>query len=369
MPDMSAGMNRRVLLIGLAGVATASGGAIAAWRASTGSMAEYGAYCARLRAEPASADVADLIRLATLAANSHNTQPWRFRIGNHAIAILPDLARQTPAVDPDDHHLFVSLGCAATNLSIAAAASGRIGEIEIAPDGAGVRYQFTEAAPRPEPLLGAITKRQSTRTDYDGRMVGAADLAALQAAAELPGVNLVLVTERPQMARIRDLVIAGNTAQMDDPAFMRELKHWLRFNPRSAMATGDGLFSAASGNPSLPTPLGRLAFDRLFNAASENDKYARQIDSSAGVAIFIGDEADRTHWIRVGQACQRFALEATRRGLKLAFINQPVEVARLRAELGALIGTTKRPDLVLRFGYGPVLPYAPRRPVDDVLGS
>jgi hypothetical protein len=27
--------------------------------------------------------------------------------------ILPDLSRRCPAVDPDDHHLFVSLGCAA----------------------------------------------------------------------------------------------------------------------------------------------------------------------------------------------------------------------------------------------------------------
>jgi hypothetical protein len=75
------------------------------------------------------------------------------------------------------------------------------------------------------------------------------------------------------------------------------------------------------------------------------------------------------HWIKVGQACQRFALAATDLGLKLAFINQPIEVARLRPELAALVGTTKRADLVLRFGYGPTLPYAPRRPVDDVLGS
>jgi hypothetical protein len=66
---------------------------------------------------------------------------------------------------------------------------------------------------------------------------------------------------------------------------------------------------------------------------------------------------------------QRFQLEATRLGLKLAFINQPVEVAALRPELARLIGTNRRPDLVLRFGHGPTLPYAPRRPVTDVLSS
>jgi nitroreductase len=356
-------------MIGLGGTAIAAGVGAAAWRSSTGSMADYDAYGATLRAELASGDVADVIRLATLAANSHNTQPWRFLVGKDAISILPDEARRTPVVDPDDHHLYVSLGCAAANLAIAAAASGRPGEIEIPPDGADVRYHFTQASPRPEPLLGAIVKRQSTRAAYDGRAVSAGDLAALQEAAAIPGVNLVLVTVRAQLAGIRDLVIAGNSAQMTDRAFMRELKQWLRFNPRSAMASGDGLFSAASGNPSLPTPVGRLAFDHLFTAASENDRYARQIDTSAGIAVFVGDAADRAHWIRVGQACQRFALEATRLGLKLAFINQPVEVADLRPELARLIGTSKRPDLVLRFGYGPTLPYAPRRSVAQVLSS
>ena len=58
----------------------------------------------------------ELVRYATLAPSSHNTQCWKFRVEDNAIAILPDLARRTPAVDPDDHHLFVSLGCAAENL-------------------------------------------------------------------------------------------------------------------------------------------------------------------------------------------------------------------------------------------------------------
>jgi hypothetical protein len=36
---------------------------------------------------------------------------------------------------------------------------------------------------------------------------------------------------------------------------------------------------------------------------------------------------------------------------KLAFVNQPVEVAQFRPELAALIGTPgRRPDIVMRFG-------------------
>jgi hypothetical protein len=53
---------------------------------------------------------------------------------------------------------------------------------------------------------------------------------------------------------------------MADAAFMAELKHWIRFNPRSAMRSGDGLFSAASGNPGLPTVLGERAFSAFVTA-------------------------------------------------------------------------------------------------------
>jgi hypothetical protein len=44
-------------------------------------------------------DRRDLIRYATLAANSHNTQPWKFRIGAREIDVLRPQP-QTPVVDP-----------------------------------------------------------------------------------------------------------------------------------------------------------------------------------------------------------------------------------------------------------------------------
>ncbi len=71
-----------------------------------------------------------------------------------------------------------------------------------------------------------------------------------------------------------------------------------------------------------------------------------------------------------GRACQRFALQATALGLKHAFINQPVEVASLRPELATLVGLPgRRPDIVMRFGYGPTLPYSTRRPIGSVIIS
>lgn len=150
-----------------------------------------------------------------------------------------------------------------------------------------VSFAFGPGATAESALFNAIPTRQSTRGDFDGRPVSAADLATLAAAAAIPGVDLVLITERPQIDRVRDLVIAGNSVQLADPAFRRELKAWLRFNPRQAMETGDGLFSATTGNPTIPAWLGSLMLDFILTADSENAKYARQIATSAGIAVFI----------------------------------------------------------------------------------
>jgi len=362
--------SRRHVLIGAGALAVAGGGAAYFGLRQMGSMDEYNASVAATRAAlSASPDMHELIRYATLAANGHNTQPWRFRIGEHRVEILPDLRRRTPAVDPDDHHLFASLGCAAENLSLAAGARGRPGDISFDPanDGAVV-FEFDGAANPSSALFDAIPRRQSTRAEYDGRPASAADLRTLAAAAAIPGVDLILITDRPRMDRVRDLVLTGNSTQIADAAFVRELKTWLRFSPRQAIETGDGLFAATTGNPTLPSWLGPLMFDMVFKADAENDKYARQIQTSAGIAVFVGARDDKEHWVRAGRACQRFALQATALGMKHAFVNQPVEVSSLRPELAGLVGLPgRRPDIVMRFGYGAALPFSARRPVDAVL--
>jgi hypothetical protein len=170
------------------------------------------------------------------------------------------------------------------------------------------------------------------------------------------------------MERVLDYVVQANTAQMADPAFVKELKTWIRFNGPDAVRTRDGLYSVASGNPTIPTWLGELAFGWFFTTKGENDKYARQIRSSAGIAVFASQTADRAHWVDVGRCYERFALQATALGIRNAFLNQPVEVRSVRPQFATAIGLTDlHPDLVVRFGRGPALPSSLRRPVHAVL--
>ncbi|WP_349538096.1 Tat pathway signal protein [Bradyrhizobium sp. AS23.2] len=307
----------------------------------------------------------ELVRFATLAANSHNTQPWIFFARGNEITIAPDFARRCPAVDPDDHHLFVSLGCAAENLILAASTLGWRANPVIDDD--RIVITLEEAPPAESALARAIPVRQCTRAVFDGRPAAPEILRQLESACREPNVAAILMTERAAIAKVTDYVLEGNSAQMRDKAFMRELVSWIRFNEPEALATMDGLFSPASGNPSLPAWVARPLLRFFFTEGGENRKYREELDSSAGVVVLAADRSDKSHWISVGRACQRFGLQATALGLKYSFVNQPVEVAALRPQFATSLGLgERRPDIVIRFGAGPNLPKSLRRPPELV---
>ena len=322
---------------------------------------------------PAQPDLRDFVRFATLAANSHNTQPWHFRIAKDTVDILPDFSRRTPVVDPDDHHLFVSLGCAAENMVVAANACGRAAKASVEYDGDKnpfVRVTFARGEKSDGVLCDAIPKRQSTKTEYDGTPLADDALRALEAAAARTGVDVIMMTDRSRMDQALTFIQAGNSAQMNDPGFVKELKSWIRFSAKTAVRKADGLSGPAAGNPSSPDWLGPILFGLFFKEKAETRKLAKHLASSAGLAVFVAEEETPEGWIEVGRSFERFALTATSMGLCHAHVNMPVEVPSVRTEFAEWLGLNgRRPDLVIRFGRADPSPMSLRRAVDDVIIS
>ena len=257
-------------------------------------------------------DARELIRYATLAASSHNTQPWKFRIQQDSITILPDFSRRCPVVDPDDSHLFKSLGCAAENLVHAAAAQGFSADVRFNTEQESiVIFLNRDASTRATDLYRAITARQCVRTAYDGTPLGAPELEMLERAGEGRNVRTIMLFSTAQKDTVIDYVTRGNVAQLTDRAFRDELVAWIRFNPGVAMRTGDGLS---------------------------------------------------------GRTFERFALQATALNVRTAFINQPIEVRSLRPQFESWLNLDREHALLMvRFGHGPTAPFSMRRPIDDVI--
>ncbi|HKJ72859.1 MAG TPA: Tat pathway signal protein [Alphaproteobacteria bacterium] len=309
-----------------------------------------------------------LVRYATLAASSHNTQPWRFSVEPNRMSIRPDLARRCPAVDPDDHHLYASLGCAAENLLLAAEAAGLKGHSAYDPSASQLRVAFERTAPVKSRLFEAIPSRQCCRAEYDGTSLSARELQVLEEAGRGNGVAVTLLADHESKEHVAEYVAAGNTAQFADTEWSDELKSWIRFNAKDAIRSGDGLYGPVMGNPDVPAWLGRLFMRLAFSADKQNAKDVREIRSSTAIAVLHSDADDIPHWIESGRCCERLALQATALDLRTAFINQPVEVPALRPQFAGFLGIgSRRPDLVVRIGRGPNMPRSLRRPVAEVI--
>lgn len=319
-----------------------------------------------VREDAMSQQLVEMIRYATLAANGHNTQPWKFAIRQEGIEIHPDASRQLPVVDPENRELWISLGCALENLLLAARAAGYAPAVAYPDADEVIRVQLAPDTPQANPLFDAIPLRQTTRSAYDGRPVPSADLDTLQALPVEPGVSLRYLSAPAEMEIALEYVNAGNLRQYADRAFVEELISWLRFNKKEALATLDGLYSRCSGNPAVPRWLGRM-FVGGTKPQQQADADAEKLRSSAGAIVIATDTDDKAAWVRAGQVYERLALQMTALDIKSALLNQPIEVADLRGQFQSAIGLEAAPQLLMRFGYAAFLPKSLRRPVDQVL--
>jgi nitroreductase len=315
-----------------------------------------------------------LIRYATLAPSGHNTQPWLFSAGDEAIRIYPDFSRRLPVVDPDDHALYISLGCAAENLAIAAAHHGLAASVEPFPDDEPaecIRVRLAQGGSSDAgPLFRAIHERQSNRQKYHRKPIPAADIDQLLTANTHGAISVrAFDPTHPDCGPIIDFVREGNVTQFNDRAFVDELVSWIRFSAADARARQDGLTASALGFPSIPRWLGKWIMTALVKPDSEASKQAQAIGSSALLLLFIAQRDDKRQWFEVGRSFERVALTATALGIAHAHVNMPCEVVPIRKRLAQHLGLAPeaQPLLLIRLGYAKPLPQAPRRPVEQVM--
>jgi hypothetical protein len=110
--------------------------------------------------------------------------------------------------------------------------------------------------------------------------------------------------------------------------------------------------------------------DLLPGSLLGEDQASRDRPLVAGaplLAVLSTASDTRRDWLIAGQALGRVLLCAAAAGAMAAFLNQPIQVGALRAELGELLGEATVPQLLLRLGFGHSVPATPRRPVEDVL--
>lgn len=313
---------------------------------------------------PSSALVLQWLDRAALAPSSHNTQPWRFRVGPDFVDLLVDRRRALPVADPEHRELVISCGAALLQLCVAAAHDGAGADVTLLPRAgepdllASVRWNVVPPDAELAALSHAIEGRRTWRRRFASAEVSAAAQRALVAAAAAHGGWLHVVTGNADRRAVGALVAEGDAAQWRDPAWRRELAGWLH-----PAASGDGLTV-----PGLVAPLAQFVV-RTFDLGRRVGAKDQGLAVGSPLLAVLGTGGDTVRdWIEAGQALARLLLVAGTLGLQASYLNQPVEVPALRAKLRERCGRPGFPQLLLRLGVpdGASAP-APRRPLHEVV--
>ncbi|MDN7425177.1 nitroreductase family protein [Burkholderia sp. AU45388] len=313
-----------------------------------------------------------LLAYAVLAPSSHNSQPWRFIVNGATIAVCADRVRALPVVDPFDRELIISCGAALLNLRVALDHAGLAHTIstfpsEVDPDLLALVRVCDDGYSDPSlgGLFDAIQARVTTRAPFESTALPDEIQRELIAAGVAEGAEVACIDSTARRARVAELVAQADRQQFADPRFRRELASWI--DPRRRV---DGMPAFAAGVPTLldfAAPVVTMAV-RTFDLGNGLAALHHQLVGASPLIVCLSTvRDDREAWLAAGQALERILLVAARAGYTASYLNQPIETAALRADLGRTLGLRGEPQLLLRVGRGPHTPHSPRRPLGEVI--
>ncbi len=325
------------------------------------------------------------IGLANRAPSVHNTQPWRWLLGDTSVHLMADPSRRLSVTDPDGRDMLLSCGAALHHLRIALAALGWRTVVHRIPNPADPNHlaavEMAARLPSEEDiaLAGAISRRRTDRRTFSSWPVPDGHLDLMVRRAGEQGALLVPVTERDNRHRLTVAIDTAARIQHNDPAYNRELTVWSgrsRVADDGVLATNTLAANNVAGNAlaggAMPARHGDTTL-RGFPGGTLADSEIGGGERDGGRLLVVATLADDpASVLRAGEATSATLLTATDLGLAGCPLSQPLEIAGTRTLIREqILDGAAYPHLILRTGWLPTaaapLPPTPRRATETTI--
>jgi nitroreductase len=309
--------------------------------------------------------VRTVLTMASRAPSVHNSQPWRWRVGDASLHLYSDASRHLPSTDPDGRDMILSCGAALNHCVVALAAIGWQAKVARMPNPAEPSHlaaiELVPHAPDSVDiaLAAAIPRRRTDRRHYSSWSVPVGDLALMAARAARNGVTLRPVDASDNLNKIVAQSVWRHAADRD---YLAELTAW------------SGRYASVAGVPARNTPVPDSSAaipSRLFAGPALAMPPSSSPAEDNAVMLALGTQKDdRLAQLRAGEATSVLLLTATSMGLASCPVTEPLEVAETREAVRSdIFGNSSYPQMLLRVGWAPInadpLPSTPRRELSD----
>lgn len=307
------------------------------------------------------------LSLAIRAPSVHNTQPWRWRVGQESLHLYADRRLHLPSTDPDGRDLMLSCGIALHHCVVALAALGWQSKVHRLPNPdepehlAAVEVYRHLANEVDITLAAAIPRRRTDRRRYSSWPVPTNYIALMGARAARAGVMLRQIESLPSLQHIVARAVWRHATDHD---YLTELTTW---SGRYASLAGVPARSTPQSDPTAPIP------PRLFAGPALAQPPDTDSAHDNAVVLALGTKDDSTlARLHAGEATSLALLSATALGLASCPVTEPLEIVETRDAVQIeVFGVSGFPQMLLRIGWAPVnadpLSSTPRRPLADVV--
>jgi len=315
--------------------------------------------------------VTAMLATAARAPSVHNTQPWRFAVGPHAIDLYADPARKLRH-DRAGREMLISCGAALFGLRLAIRELGYLPAVSLFPEPTRpmllARVTLGPLAPATaleRRMLAALPHRHTHRGAFDPGAMPAGLLAGLQHDALAEGATLALIDNPGKYAKLAALVAEATKMQALNAAAREDVLRWSRA-PGSRARDGVPAAAFAPGRAAAPGRLAQRDFD-LSRRLGLLPGPGPGEPPPAATAVLVTSGDGRADWLRAGQALHRVLAHAATVWVSASLHTQPLEFPAIRAIIRTRLALPGEVQLLLQFGLARSSMSAPRRAVPDLL--
>jgi len=316
--------------------------------------------------------IKNLLKYVILAPSGYNSQPWKFKLADNSLEIIPDYTHARLNTDPDFREFYMSLGAAATNLEVAAKKYGlqyqKSYQIDEKTEKYSIYFKFIgKSKPLESPLFAAISTRHTNRFPYLDKKLPKNLISILRSLPRPHSLEFNLITRPGTITAFAKLIDKSFLLWSRQQLLVEELENWLR----------DDLEFSPDGLPTGVMNLYKLAINLKY-FLHPNDPYIKKsslksqnLAKNAPALAVISTKTDSvSDCFQAGEFFELLTLTLATHGFTTDFFNYPLTLKKTRANTAVLLKSTHLPQLLFRLGQPSIIPpKTHRRPLSQFLIS